>query len=307
MWWCFPGEDPPVEVKEIKVVVVECPGYATVKFDQSSLIQCSTEFGSGTVIHCSTDGTYDIYHSDGGYLQLDKDGSAQYFPRPHNELEIYNPDQQLQYCMRHFADVIVETVDNEGNVFNVKNDGTNVVLRANEEEETQDGITFYKQHAPRLFVIHPDGSGTELLRYQDISEYMMNAEDDPNTAILMDPLPDHPGVLGITILKPHTKGVCESWLKPYMQESIVPPGLVSRDLLTLPAFEHKKDGPAFATKMGTGLAVGSAVKTVPMLPIIKCPNVLQVRQILQYKPVTAELRSGYVSLIFSLTFHFKYN
>ena len=27
-------------------------------------------------------------------------------------------------------------------------------------------LTYYKQQAPRLFICHADGSGTELLRYQ---------------------------------------------------------------------------------------------------------------------------------------------
>lgn len=284
------GESAPTETKDVKVVVVECQGFATVKLDQSSILQCSTEFGSGTVIHCSTNGSYDVYHNDGGYLQIYVDGSAQYFPHPDNELEVYNPNQQLQYSFRHFADVLVETVDNEGNVFNVKSDGSTIVMKANNEVQDSYNITCYKQHAPRLFVIHPDGRGTELLRYQDISEYMMNAEDDPNTAILMDALPDCPGILGITVLKPFNKALSDYWIKPYLQQSIVPPGLVSRDLSSLPAFEEKKEGPTFGTNVGTGLAVGSAIKSSSIQPIVRCPTLLQVRQILQYKPVSTELR-----------------
>ena len=284
------GETSPSETKDVQVIVVECPGFATVKFDQTSMLQCSTEFGNGAVIHCSVDSSYDCYFSDGGYLQVATDGTAVYFPRPNNDLEVYNPNHQLQYCIKHFSDMIVETVDNEGNVFHVKNTGDNEVMRAGENEALP-GLKFYKQHAPRLFVVHPDGSGTELLRYQDIAEYMANAEDDLSTAILMDSLPDSPGVMGITVLKPYHKGVSEQWLKPYLQDTIVPPGLVSRDLTTLPAFEDVKEGPSFGTNVGQGLAVGSAVRgnTVPSL--LKCPSVLQIRQILQYKPITEELRS----------------
>ena len=53
----------------VKFVFVECPGYATVKFDTETT-ECSTEFGTGTIIHAFSAGNYDIYHSDGGYLQV---------------------------------------------------------------------------------------------------------------------------------------------------------------------------------------------------------------------------------------------
>ena len=77
--------------------------------------------------------------------------------------------------------------------------------------------------------------------FQDVAEYIANAEDDPGTAILMDPLPDYPGVVGITVLKPYTRDISTKWLKPYEQESIIPPGLTSRDLKTLPPCETAND------------------------------------------------------------------
>ena len=56
-------------MKVVKFVFVECPGYATVKFDTETT-ECSTEFGTGTIVHAFSAGSYDIYHSDGGYLQV---------------------------------------------------------------------------------------------------------------------------------------------------------------------------------------------------------------------------------------------
>ena len=112
----------------------------------------------------------------------------------------------MRYLFRHFAESVVETVDNEGNQFTVKHTGdTNVslsatadVLRLEDQQREEDGgekeavktqrVVHYKQHAPRFFIVHGDGSGTELLRYQDVAEYMAVAEDDPTTAILMDQL-----------------------------------------------------------------------------------------------------------------------
>ena len=119
--------------------------------------------------------------------------------------------------------------------------------------QTTKRVTYYKQHAPRLFVCHEDGSGTELLRYQDVAEYLAYAEEDPATAILMDSLPEYPGVMGITVLKPLTRLLSDKWLKPYIQDTIVPFGLVSRDVLNLPAREEKKPGPPFGTTVGQGL------------------------------------------------------
>ena len=122
-----------MDTKKTKFVCVECPGFATVKFD-SQTKECRTEFGDSSVIHAMVNGSYDLYASDGSYLQMDCDGGASYFPRPNNDVEMMNPSQQLQYVMRHFADVIVETVDNQGNVFNVKNSGETSVALPNGED-----------------------------------------------------------------------------------------------------------------------------------------------------------------------------
>ena len=218
---------------------MECPGFATVKFDQSDN-HCSTDFGSGTVVNVCVDGTYNIYPKDGGMLSLDPDGSALYYPKPNNNIEFSDPNHQLVYVMKHFSDVVFETIDNEGNVFNVANTGMTSEVMAGgssaeehcEEEEKKEKskqkITVYKQHAPRFFVIHGDGSGTEILRYQDVAKYLMDAEDDPASAIMMDTLPDYPGVMGITVLKPMLKGVSEMWLKTYEMDNIIPSGLTSR-------------------------------------------------------------------------------
>lgn len=140
-------------------------------------------------------------------------------------------------------------------------------------------------------MLHSDGSGSELLRYQDVADYIAKAEDDPTTAILVDPLADYPGVLGITVLKPYLKDISEHWLQTYTTPSIVPPGLCSTNLSKLPHHETRTEGPNFGTQVGQGLTVGSMMKTLPALPILKCPSVLEVRQILQYKPISEDLRS----------------
>ena len=212
--------------------------------------------------------------------------------------------------MKHYDELIMETVDNEGNSFNIMHTGDTAVTVTDgsglSSQETEahvvsdtmsvDSMTvtknmiMYKQHAPRFFVIQPDGSGMELLRYQDVADYIAAAEDDPLTAILMDPLPDFPSVTGITVLKPYTKDVSQKWILPYSKKSIIPEGLVSRDLETLPSREKKTAGPPFGTCVGRGLAIGNVVHKEPLPPMVQCPSVLEVRQLLQYKPVSQELR-----------------
>ena len=57
-------------------------------------------------------------------------------------------------------------------------------------------------HVPRFFVMHRNGTGYELLRHQDVSEFLKKAEEDAATAILKTPVEGLPGVTGITVLKP---------------------------------------------------------------------------------------------------------
>ena len=45
-------------------------------------------------------------------------------------------------------------------------------------------------------MIHGDGSGTELLRYKDVHEYIGDAQLDPITAVIREPLPENMKVTG---------------------------------------------------------------------------------------------------------------
>jgi hypothetical protein len=101
------------------------------------------------------------------------------------------------------------------NVFNLKSNGDYAVMAVNEDDLSETSqedsraerkLATYKEHAPKFFIVHADGSGTELMRYQDVAEYVNNSEQSPATAVLRDDLPDYPGVTGITILKPYIGG-----------------------------------------------------------------------------------------------------
>ncbi|XP_061176448.1 sperm-associated antigen 17-like isoform X2 [Saccostrea echinata] len=287
------------DTQTVKFVKVECPAYATVEFNCATS-ENLTIFGNGSTINVFPDGYYMLHHWDGGRCEVDTEGTVTYYPRPDKITEQLLPERELQYVLRHNADVVVETVDMEGNVFNVKSNGDFQVIPVNGDEmsdvsnedllKPEKKLTTFKEHAPRFLIIHSDGSGTELMRYQDIAEYLTMAEQSPATAVLKDELANFPGVTGITILKPYIGGPSDRWLKKYDQESIIPHGIRCRDLTTLPPKEFKMPGGRFGTNLGQGLAVGGAVKQQVRIPILKCPSTLELRQMIQYKPVSPALR-----------------
>lgn len=57
-----------------------------------------------------------------------------YFPQRRRFLEHLNSDFDLQYIIRHNADTIVETIDPNGNVFNVRSTGESFATPAISED-----------------------------------------------------------------------------------------------------------------------------------------------------------------------------
>ncbi|ESO93308.1 hypothetical protein LOTGIDRAFT_232733 [Lottia gigantea] len=234
------GETPISDVRTTKFVKVECPAYATVEFNCSTS-ENLTIFGNNTSVNVFPDGFYMIQHIDGGRIQVDTEGTVTYYARLDRPKD--NLQRELQYVLRHNADVICETVDTEGNIFNVKHTG-------------------------------------------DFSV----AEKNPAIAVCKDPITECPGVFGINVLKPFLGGPSQQWFKDYDLDSIIPNGIRSRDLTNLPPKEYKKPGPPFGTNVGKGLAIGSTQKTSRRVAILKCPDILEIRQLVQYEPITDPLR-----------------
>lgn len=81
-------------------------------------------------------------------------------------------------------------------------------------------------HAPRLYTVKRDGGGgVELLRQQDVANYLTEAERDPDSVILTERLADCSDVACITVLRPARRNPSEAWLCPYTNETVIPPGL----------------------------------------------------------------------------------
>nr|XP_042708063.1 sperm-associated antigen 17 isoform X3 [Chrysemys picta bellii] len=296
------GESPQTIRRKVKCIRVENPDFATV-ITNCEDSTCCIIFGDGTSIIAKPQGTYQVLPSSTGCLFIDDDCSAVY------SHEIFNKTQLLcereekragRYIMKHTSNVICEVLDPEGNLFKVMADGsTSVFIPSIDSDGEEDGYLVpipkevhtpvtYGEHAPRFFIVYADGSGTELLRNSDIEEYLALAYGDPATAVLQEPVQECPGVLSITVLRPLTES--SPWVMKRESSNIVPPSLQSRNWDTFPPFERKIPGPPFGTHIWKGLCIGSKELTGSPAPVLKCPNVLQIRQLIQYEPISDELR-----------------
>ncbi|XP_019404212.1 PREDICTED: sperm-associated antigen 17 isoform X6 [Crocodylus porosus] len=288
--------------RKVKCTRVENPDFATV-ITNCEDSTCCTIFGDGTSIIAKPQGTYKVLPFSRGCLFIDEYCSAVYSHEVHDDTKFHNRHEEHQagiYNMKHTSDIICEVMDSEGNLFKVMADGSTSAfipkIDSGEEEKclaaeaTEGGTsTTSSEHVPRFFVVYADGSGIELLQNSYVEEYLSEAYGDPATAVLQEPVQECPaGVLSVTVLRPFTEA--SVWLTKKESTSIVPPNLQSRNWDTFPPFERKIPGPSFGTHIWKGLHIGSKESTCPPTAVQKCPNVLQVRQLIQYEPISNELR-----------------
>ncbi|KAM6309773.1 sperm-associated antigen 17 [Podargus strigoides] len=148
--------------------------------------------------------------------------------------------------------------------------------------------TLFEGLSSGFFVVSGDGSGTELLRSRNVHKYLDEASSDPTAAILQDPVQECPGVLSITILHPLAEA--SPWAMKKEPETIVPPNLQSQTWDTSSLVERKITSPSVRTHTWRGLCIGSEEQICLPVPVQKCPEKLQIRQLFQYQPLSDELR-----------------
>ncbi|KAK6325687.1 hypothetical protein J4Q44_G00050290 [Coregonus suidteri] len=297
-----------------KVVMVERLGFATVAMFSEDR-SCKVFFGDGSVVTATCNGAYHVYPSSVGLLLINQDGSCVYRSDPEHSptlsLASWSPREQPgSYRMDHTStsDTLCEVTDHHGNLFQVMKDGrTSVEIsspldsRVEEEEMEEEGghpeerelAKHYigrKVHIPRLFMAHEDGSGTELLYSQTVEERLYEDHSDPAVALLKEPLPDLQGVLGITVLRPCLQDVWSRWVIQKQNKDIIPTNLKSRRWDNFPSVERKTPGPPFGTTLGRGLTLREKPVSEACRPVLSCPDTLEVRQLLQYQPVSRQLR-----------------
>nr|XP_030122486.3 sperm-associated antigen 17 [Taeniopygia guttata] len=280
--------------KKLKGTQVENPEFATV-ITNCEDGTCCTIFGDGTSILAKPQGTYQVLPSKGGFLFIDEDCSAVYSHEVYDSSSKEGEKQAGRYIMKHTSSTICEMMDPEGNTFKVLADGSTEVCipsmgseedRSSAADDVNTPITD-NEHVPRFFIISADGSGTELLREKDVHKYMAEACSDPATAVLQDPVQEQPGVLSITILHPMAEE--SPWVMKKEPESIVPPYLQSGTQKESSPPEEEITGHPIRRWVWKSLGIGAARLSLPV-PVRKCPQKLQIRQLFQYKPLCDELR-----------------
>ncbi|XP_052649829.1 sperm-associated antigen 17 [Harpia harpyja] len=285
--------------RKVKCMQVENPEFATV-ITNCEDGTCCTIFGDGTSIIAKPQGTYQVLPMKTGSLFIDEDCSAVYTHEVYNFISKKEEKQAGRYIMKHTSSTICEMMDPEGNLFKVMADGSTSVcvpsIGSHDKEDRSSASALpevnkpiaYDEHVPRFFIVYTDGSGTELLRSRDVRRYLAEACSDPAAVVLQDPVQERPGVLSITILRPLAEE--SPWVMKKEPESIVPPNLQSRTWDTFSPLERKITGPSVRTRSWRGLCIGSKEQTCLPVPVRKCPNKLQIRQLFQYEPLSDELR-----------------
>ncbi|XP_063756379.1 sperm-associated antigen 17 [Eleginops maclovinus] len=304
-----------VSAKE-RVVLVEKEGCSSVVM-YPERHTAHVILADGSVITGNNQGAYEVFPSSGGLLLIQSDGKCVYSPDP---LVTPSPkggtptNQSGSYTMSHTDTVACDVTDPDGNHFQVMEDGQVSVLNYSpapstpkedekeeeeeeeEEEEDREMVRIHvkhREHCPRLFMAHEDGSGAELLSSQTVEELLYQAYSDPTIALLKEPLPDTQDEFGITILKPIHPSVWSQWLLEKQNPDITPPNLKNRSWHDFPQTERKTPGPLLGTHIGQGLflrerSAGSAAQRPPAR---SCPKVLETRELYQHRPFTMPLRN----------------
>ncbi|XP_035479939.2 sperm-associated antigen 17 isoform X3 [Scophthalmus maximus] len=298
-----------VSTKE-RVLLVEKEGCATVVM-YPERHTAHVFLADGTVITGNIQGDYQVFPSDAGILQIQSDGKCVYSSDP-----LVTPSQKCgaptnqpgSYTLSHTDKVACDVTDPDGNHFQVMEDGQISVLTCslapstlkNDEEELEEEDrevarlhTKHREPCSRLFLVHEDGSGTELLSAQSVEELLDQAHSDPTIAVLKEPLPDTQDEFGITILKPSHQSVWSQWMLRKRNPDITPPNLRNRTWRDFPSVEKKCPGPPFGSNIGRGLTLRerSAASTAQHQPARSCPKVLEMRELCQHQPFTMLLKN----------------
>ncbi|XP_034757010.1 sperm-associated antigen 17 isoform X3 [Etheostoma cragini] len=294
-----------------RVMLVEKEGCATVVMYPEQHT-AHVLLADGTVITGNNQGAYQVFPSNVGLLQIQSDGKCVYSSDP-----LVTPipkggtptNQPGSYTMSHTDTVVCDITDPDGNHFQVMEDGQLSVFNCSpapsthqdeEEPEEEDREMArihvkHREHCPRLFLVHENGSGTELLSSQTVEEVLYQAYSDPTIAVLKEPLPDSPDTFGITILKPSHQSVWSQWLLGKQKPDITPPNLRNRSWHDFPRLEVQKKSPGlpFGTDIGRGLSLRerSGGSEAQRQPVRSCPKVVEIRELYQHRPFTTPLKN----------------
>ncbi|KAM3936004.1 sperm-associated antigen 17 [Leptodactylus fuscus] len=298
------GEIPQSITKKVKFIRVEKSDFVTVVLNCEE-DTCYAVSGDGTEVLARPQGSYQVFPPNSGCLTINHEGRAIYSPRTNSKVEMPIRQEDLppaSYIMSHTQNVISEVLDPEGNLFQVMLDGSTSVVIAGgdtcEEEESEEDKVLaakvdkspevYDLHVPRFFVVNADGSGSEILRNREVEDYLATCYCDPTIAVIREPTQESPCVQSITVLQPFPD--TSPWTMKKHLSNIVPPNLLSREWATFPSIERKSPGPPLGIGIWKGLSIGTERPKKSPPPVLKCPNVLKIRQLHLYEPIGQERR-----------------
>ncbi|CAF4641723.1 unnamed protein product [Rotaria socialis] len=212
--------------RKIPHIRVEASGYATVAFNCETT-DCRTVFNDGSSVDVFANGTYSIFESDGEKFDINENGDvlldfqqSTYAKRVQELLSNVEPSKCI---MSQNGDLIFDAVDYEQTQYCVEASGETY---AKETDHRQMMKTLpLEMHVPRFFIIHEDGSGTELLRFKDLYSYLRTMDLDQSTAVVREPLLSNPKVTGATVMRPFQDEVHRRWLASFDDDSVIPSSL----------------------------------------------------------------------------------
>ncbi|CAL8240434.1 unnamed protein product [Merluccius merluccius] len=260
-----------------RVVLVEREGLATVVV-YPERGAAHVFLADGTSAAVDGYGVYQVFPSNTGRLLIGRDGTCLYSSDP----APFSPRSQSgSYTLSTTHGVTCDITDPEGNHFQVKQSGqVSVVLSSasrTSEPDEEAGQDCMFVCVCRMFLVHVDGSGTELLVCQEVESLLQQAHSDPAVALLTQTDDAQGQCSTITILRPVQQ------LPGKHNPNIVPLNLRNRNWHTFPRVERKSRGPPFGSDLGHGLARsgGPPVQDQP-----GCPRALQVQELTVYPPIS---------------------
>ncbi|XP_061146647.1 sperm-associated antigen 17-like isoform X2 [Syngnathus typhle] len=269
-----------------KVVAVENEACATVLMYPERHV-AEIWLADGTVVTSDNQGAYQVVPSSIGLLRIQSDGKCVYSSGALR-------DGRPAYIMSPTDKVACDVTDVDGNHFQVSQDGQVSVrsvgpaprtLQEDDEDEDKDGTGGPRDHSPRLFLVHEDGSGSELMSSRAVSELLKRARSDPAAAVLKDPLPDSPGEFGITVLKPGTENVRSKWVHVKLDPNAIHQSLRNRSGRDCAPFETTHSPP-----FGSTAGQGPGLKKLSGGGVLSCPKVLEIREVQQHRAFGRQLR-----------------
>ncbi|CAM4745848.1 unnamed protein product [Rotaria magnacalcarata] len=212
--------------RKIPHIRVEAPGYATIAFNCETT-DCRTVFNDGSSIDVFANGTYSIFESDGEKFDINENGDVLldfqqsiYAKRVQELLSNVEPSKCI---MSQNGDLIFDAVDYEQTQYCVEASGETYAKEADPRQMTK--TLPLEMHVPRFFIIHEDGSGTELLRFKDLYSYLRTMDLDQSTAVVREPLLSNPKVTGATVMRPFQDEIHRRWLASFDDDSVIPSSL----------------------------------------------------------------------------------